>query len=1041
MTRDLRVIDLPVRVSYITSLAAVVSVILPPAVAFSTTAAPSTSPIGLQREQAGSRPAVELPQAVTWEWGCRWLAMNHASARQELSALLKSPAWHERALALQAMGRAASGLSDPEILDAVVELTGDAAPNVRLEAFELLRLARPLDPRVDALLRVACDDSWPAVRLAAIRSLGDELEEPLGSVSLEEARATLLRITLDDSHARSEAERRLAREALLAAGPSAWREQIQVLTEPDGPGLLEVIDTLRAGGVARELLQQLREAIPERRGIIELLGFELYRDADLEALGEAWIRPLTEDDIVQSGKRTPHEAWLDLRKRRELFLDQSQRMVTGLGRALFEAAEMMCLDPVDDQEEHFEFLCRSACSILGARRALHYGVFSAAPVADEVWAFVRETAASVPSSTLRPWLEPQRFSRHRHAAAQACARSFERYLEYESIERPQSLPSDMREFIQRSSKEDLLNLLVELAGDHNSGIQELAFRSLCRASDPVTRIDTLFTLWMKSTPDEQFLQLRELPRGVALWAFREELIAWNDADRGGASVPELLSAYVEDAQVLGSLVKALTRALNGIDGALAREDEGAMRAARSRARSLLLALGQSGGATPVLLSDLKRSLAWEANERGDSAETKVDLGKHVVAALARTSVGRSALTDFLGKDTPSRVRIESALALASEAATSEDASRARDARVVLLERFEFCDSILRSRSLRVLRHGDEAAVTEFAHRLAIDDSVVLEERTSAMDLLALRGEVEILFELLQSDASIGLRRSAVEFLMRSAASGIDVSQRRATRERLRQAALERLSIWTDYPSDHPERVLTGDLFVAVCATGGFDAQLRAALLTPALRNADRDLSARHRGKSLAVAGFSHSSELSVAGILAKRGELSITLDRSGPWWQLDGRFLLALAQATRAEPEAMQRVANAAWIALVGEAGAPDRGGKLARLALMLWRHADEKQDWTAVVRWGRQLRHPELLGDGADRAIELDLGQTSREDDNDPLAEIRSSVLRARAWSALNAGRKREAMDLLLSAGRVGDSSARARAACLDLQLAFKAR
>ena len=975
---------------------------------------------GAAQTPTSSRPC--LPDPIEWEWRCRRLALEPSEQRSELARALASADWHARLLALEALARLPAGAQWHARGEGLAPLLNDPAPNVRAAALRVVAALDPWQPSVEEALLAGCRDAWPGARLAAIRALADARSE---SAALELARLALARGSSVERH-----EVLAARSGLMRFGPLGWREQLRVLTSESAPELLEVYLDLVRGGIAPEQVLALREALPHERALVELLAADAGLAIDEPALLAAWIAPPAAEPGASERR------WSSRAQREELLEQIAERSDArlpraSLGPALLAAARAAAAD--EAQSDQTDFLCRCATSLLGPEAALASLDTAPERVAQAVWDQVELSSESLSPDCLRPWLRAQRAPREREAAARMCARSFEGALA------SMQAGSATAELLAAAPR--WRAMLSELARDLDPTIRHAAFRDLCRAPGVERRVELLFELWSDSTIDEQHARLIELPRDWPLEPFRAVLLEWNEADRGGPSVPELLSALRPDEALRASLAAALWRALDGVSLALERADAGMLRAARTRARSLMIALGRVEGAQSSLLRALERSLEWERGEgeRGDSLA--VELAKHAVAGLGQSAEGRALLQAYLEPTTPARARIEAALALASTRGAAQEPERASRARLLLLESFETCDSTLRSRILRALALGSERPVRDFLEALLSDPSADIEQRIAALDALAERGGPDKLFTLMGADSPLGLRRACVEAALRMATSAPDARLRDRVRSSLLEAAAANLPVWSAAEPTHPDRLLAGDLLVATCALGGTAPELLASVFAPALHDAAAQLTRRQAGERLPAPGFTRSSELSLAAGLAQRGLLSSALDASGAWWRLDGRFLLALSEVAGPEPDARRRLARAALSALLGEPEGEDRGAALARAALCLWREAARRADWAAHAHLCVFLRDLEARAAGADRAILAELGRPDPSRGLDPWARLHSGIPRARAWLALAAGELPRARQEARVAGeRCGWSSA-ARAEQRELEAALASR
>lgn len=923
-----------------------------------------------------------VPAAVVREWDVRRWAIAPVEHEVVLEGALADADWRVRVAALDAIARAAPEVTLGQLgrlRGDVEKALGDAHPNVRAAALEVLGREEggwSVDEgRLDALAH----DVLPAVRR--------RLAECLGRRSATGGVAVLGELAFD----RDPRVAKSARFALLgldSARAGVVQAQLALLVRlfelDEHVALMEALARLERGTPASELIDDVQAWIgDDERGVRHHLDQREARAwlAAFEALRFS-VHGTGNPDLVVDGWFAP-QGWLP--HRRELLRGSARSHDPALGDALI-AALARASDGAwlrgTDASERFDGLRRDLRSSRDRRTAAGYELFEAAVDCVGPMEALRlagreeldgETAQLVLQEVgrrTRAW-EPELGQRWL-----ACESPAERLAAVEAVSTA---------LVHRGDRAagDLLaeRLRADDGRPQHASATLAAFQALCDAADPTPWLDAMHAYWSGRPAAVRLELLADLPRGVRLAPFRDDLLALGASPRQRRQVVECLEAHGGDDAVRAALERWLLE-----DFARRESDDVERRQVELRVMALVRALWHVGreDAIEPIHAALVASFGFSA-----------EVGKTAAAALGQSAAGRALLVACLEPEVDRRTRIEAAIALAMHG----------DERAVTWLTADFAHAAwdLRSRMLDALGRADRAEARAFLAAAALDGSLEPEQRAEAVSALVDGPPSEAVVEALDAAA----RRAPDVDTRRVALAALGEHGGPAATERLRRA-------WDELAGEEPGELAPANLLPieldllreeclgALGATGAFPEELEGELLRQPLEAAASELVGRFRSRAVSTVDFLRRGELELAASLARRGRLAGALAAAGPWWRVDARLLLALgsraAEVERPDAHATARLLlRAALIAFAGEAGQDEHDVGRARLRLLSLAWAE--RDWRAVDAIAARL-----LDDWAWRRIPDSVWAeaTGGEHEDAPVACAREQ---ARAWLALERG------------------------------------
>jgi hypothetical protein len=909
---------------------------------------------------AGAAGAAAKAQETTGgpverEWRTRRRALDLATARPELEGALAARDWSRRRDALDAVARGLRvGAQLPPELRAPVErgLTDEHA-GVRAAALALLReLGADADLAPDRA-RTLARDLLPAVRLAAARAL-----ETVPCAAAAEILAELC----------ADADARVARAArrallLLPASDAARAAKLALLARTlaarDEAGLVECARWIDASEPAPRLLEEARA---------------LLEPADEDAR-RAWRSVLEAIAIARTGRGSVERLMAGWSAALEGEAGRDRRaLLLGAARSQREDVALAWLERLET-EPSWE-LARAVLDCVGPERALALQARSG--TGPEAWAvLVSEVGSALPSWSTAPpeaevttWLAPGRPVPQRHAAAGAFARTR-----------------------ARTGDRTAGELLVAALDDADAELREEAFLALATADDIAPFVGALAGAWRGWDAGARARAAEDLPRGVPLPAFRDDLIA--QGRRGGDErrvAVELLAGLAGDAELRALVAEWLAEDL-------ARFEDG------TPARALELALqGELRGLAAI---DAEGSVDELEDALVRSLGRSEEVGKVAAASLGRTERGRDRLQRHLGTGVDARTRMEAEIQLAA-------AGRAAAVEPLIAD-FDDAAWDLAVRMLRALgRVGDERS-SAFLLAVARDEARDVVLRIAAVEALGRRGEVGNLAPVLDA------RDVEVVYVALRALGA--VGDEAATRTLL--TYLEGLNGGERLPVELA--LLRGEVLAALGRVVPPPPRAEEEWLRSPLEAARGDLFERFESRRPGAPGFRYAGELELAAGLAAAGRVSGVLAGGVPWWRLDGELLVALGERAQREAEAGRALLEGAVVALDGFEDrelARHRARARFLLAGRLWR----LERWDAYARVAAGLARDLRTGALPRAAWREALGVPDLGAGVDPGARLAASVWQARARAALGAGDRESAQSLAEEAGRRVGRSDRAR-------------
>jgi hypothetical protein len=552
--------------------------------------------------------------------------------------------------------------------------------------------------------------------------------------------------------------------------------------------------------------------------------------------------------------------------------------------------------------------------------------------------------------------------------------------------------------------------LERALADPDREVSRMAFEALCDASEPARWLAALHGAWSSWPREEQLERLAHVPRSVACVPFRGELLAIGREERASrAAATELLGAFADDPDVARELQAWLERELSDLPSAPAES----LQASELRTQGILRALERIEGdrSVPQVLAALERV-----------RDVSVQVGKIAVGLLGKSAAGRERLPSWLEPDVPRRLRVEASLALAPEG----------DARALaaLIEDYPFCDWELRSRALRAMQVLRDAHSQEFLAALLAREGADAVERAGAIEALALRDSVAAL-------RALELAADAEDFEVRRAAIG-------ALGAREPRLLLERLRRIEGSPQLGEAQLAEREaLLVALGRNGELGEEVEQAFLRLPMADGERALAQRFLGQSLPAPDFAWRAELELAEAFARAEKLEAVLAHAGPWWRMDGRFLLELSRRARRAgtgdgARSSEWLGRAGLIALRGEAAVEGRAEAEFAARWELFEMAEAWGEWSSARIWADAVQRSWLAGGIDEREFVARIGAFDPRAGVDGGARVRSAALQVRARVELEQGRRAAANELAQRARAEVGASREARARQEELERAL---
>jgi hypothetical protein len=965
-------------------------------------------PGAARRRTPPPRPgAFDGPVAV--EWAVRRRALDPARHADELRAALRSPDWGERHAALDALARALPGEVPAPVTEGVLELLDDDHPNVRrmaLRGATRLRLEVP-----GAILAALAGDPFWGTRAELANTLGLDPDPHDGA---------LLGHLADDADPRVAAA---AFDLLFGRGPTALEAQLALWESADldraSHTFLRAAECVARGAGNAPLIEAVRRRLAAQpTSTASAARRALWEGAAFASLGEGRTRLWVNGFLARLPDAGPGVE----RRRRELLEEGAAAASDELSEGLLAAASAFDA-------------CAAGRANLGAARARlaswpALAALAGSAASDDLERAIEliEAAVEVSDGTDEGLLEVLGPCSTETAVAgwNALLARRDRW-EPPAVSGFLSTARDaqlclavvdvLSETLSRTADTGAARLLTGALDDPRAEVAESAFRALCEHLSPGDGLEELHRFWSGMESGRELRALRYLPRAAPPRPFRADLLdLWESGRFRKASLLELLGLFRGDGEIEARLVAWIEAELAHLtlaDRPPREVERGPWREREDRAKALVLALHQvAGEAAAERLEGLL--------ERTDSLSSEV--AKTCAWALGRTAVGRVRLARWLAEGVSHRVRIEAALALASDAA--------REATDVLLERYAHCDEELRLRILRRLGGLSEARCLVRLKAVVLEPGHSAAERVVALGEVAAHADPEravaALAEVIERTSDVDLERAAIEALGATGSAA---------------AGLYLCAILTD---ERRAESLRDELLPALAAipTAAAGEAVAHEFWCSALANAPQELAARFVGRSLPSREFIYRGELRAVEGLARDGRLFTVLGAGEPWWRADARLLAELAAGASvgdiaSSREAVRRLLRGAVAGLAGEAPSADTEHRLCRARAGLLSLALERLDHAATAFWSRALVDARRAGRTSVRAFTDVFGLPNRRHGVDPLARLSAMRLQARARCALELGDRSAARELARRAALHARASHRAAAEQVRLEQA----
>lgn len=866
-----------------------------------------------------------VQDGVAREFAVRALALE----KEPFVAPPADAPWSVRYDALEALRRRAPGRLTSEEHAFARTALADAHPNIRATAL-LVHAAHELALVAD--FEPFAAETLPALRVAFARALTETPGEA--------AEAALLALTADP-HAEVAREARLQLLVRSRPGVAPLDAQRQLLLDapPLAPGdFLDLLDLLERTPLNAALVAAWHEHLRQRalasgleddRARLGLVATLPGRGAEADVI-EGWGLALAgESSLDRRARRARLERYVD---RRSGSAPLSEAL---LARALaaWEAAEP---GDVDARWEATELLRLSVQSFGSALLSTEEGQRPREYPYDVAWATQFALAFWEAAGTQSGAFDREARRALRHSDADV---------------REAAVVAVGRAYMDDGSAA-ARGFLVDVLGDEVFG--PVAYIALVRRCAPLPgRVHEAWRAWGLET---RLRLLEAHAPDCRRDAWLNSLIhLWGKGTGQTPSVIERLGDFTGDGLVERTLrgwIHEELAILKKLRVPPESETRGRWRDAESRALALVRAWLRVRGDAPP---DREVDLLLGVGRLGK------DLGKLLVAEILNRDGGRVALREVaLRSELSRRLRVEIVLledGIAARAGGPPASPLTLEQELGLLEElFVAYDAFDEELQLRVLRRAAGLDLELARARLlevALDGAAADVLRRAAAESLATAGPPEVVTPLLEQ-------------VSRQVAAVSDHDLRRAVIRALGACApgIANSELAALYVDEEQRALFLDVLLPAMVATElrapdkatGFEVW-RFWIEEP--RAAARvELEARFVGARLPARDFDYAGWLEAARALAAAGELEAWL--RGAWWTFDGRLLARLAEVVReADGPDAARLARtldrAAFVALQGEADAPDRDALLVRQRAHLLRAAILADDPPLAARWARR--------------------------------------------------------------------------------------
>ena len=922
---------------------------------------------------------------VHQEWRIRALALD--SARIELGY---AESWTEEWEHLEALRRrlliGRGGALAVEEVGQLVVLLAHSAPNVRAASLACLQLSK-FDEWDAALIDMLSRDPLPEVRSRLCLALSPDIwSEHLGTLQ-------------ELAWSQDEEVRRAARRVLYGLGPG----------EPEAAQAKLLTTVLREQGTEAYLSEveswwRVRQVSKARFPIGDAARVLAEMDASGSVLraGQAlWIaaegRKLSAEEaaIVADGWCEPlSRNWGQKHRiQRKLLLAAARTGGEALALELLVVVEERAHSEESPArelslEDLFEGLLESADVNWLLTKLL------ALPLKDTdlalFWSLADTSKLTWEPAQIEPWLAADRAVVLRAEVGESLARAF-----------------------ANSGDEAARTQLIGLLQDTDSKVHESAFRALCGAeSQNLETVEpALFVAWERQSKAERLRLLRQLPRARSLPSFRASLLTLGEnesARHGHPSILELLGKFKGDRECAEQLEVWLRNDVEYLS------EVPVPRAAEIAARGGVRALHSVAGKEAVFAL----SLALRS-----CLSTSTDVAKTCAWCLGSSGEGRGVLLDYIGESTPTRIRVEAALAF-----TAGDAGPLRSLAItVLLGRFENCDNELRGRILKALSKTGEDTARDFALELITSAETSPSLSAQALEILRARYEGD------PSDANFESLAGCIKSAGDSETRRVVVELVGATRDSRGKELLKR-RLGHEPESLGAERE---ELLIALARVAPDSLRLWSALWRRPHMLAKARLENRFRGRPSAAVAFSFRGEIGAVKECAAVGELDMAV---GPVIsKLGAGLALALGEVCRAASAVNEFHAvdfeSAGLVALAGESVNDKTRLAGLRARARLWHFAERRGRHFQAARLAEGLLEDWIAKDLTDRDLETLFGAFDAAGGVDPLARLASSNLQSRARLAAIDGDSQRVEQLLAEARASLGFSAAARRAQEELE------